>query len=291
MSRTVGCTKVDIKDSVYTSINTCLVEPNAFASDEQRPMSALVCSDHEHETAQSSPFPFSPAQNEELTYYCGVGLTSVSLPKELSTKANGIDVVPSEISSTMPPQQVTPPVSATPAEVRELALAEPQSEKLFNRAVYASTAYETRATWRESLRGAAYVAWIMLGPFLDMVWVIIPTQLFLRSPYVAGTRAVWPQKLLQWLEKTYFAMLGGLLEVGGGMELVVTTGDKDTGQLSFTPEEHVLLLCNHRTEIDWIFFWYVRIETTSCSQVIATDTDRVLGTWRSASTAMAGSAS
>ncbi|GMF26276.1 unnamed protein product [Phytophthora lilii] len=46
-------------------------------------------------------------------------------------------------------------------------------------------------------------------------------------------------------------MLAGLLELVGGVSVVVT-GDEP---LSCGPRDHVLLLCNHRSEVDWIFFW------------------------------------
>lgn len=157
----------------------------------------------------------------------------------------------------MPPQHVNPPGDVVSAQyVAAQELCEPESEKAINRAVYPSTKYESKPTWAESLCGWAYVSWIMLGPFLDMIWVIIPTQIFLRSSLLFGKQAAWPQKLLQWLEETYYSMLGGLLETFGGMEFVITMDDQlSEDNMLFPINEQVLLICNHRTEIDWIFFW------------------------------------
>ncbi|TMW65154.1 hypothetical protein Poli38472_009321 [Pythium oligandrum] len=161
----------------------------------------------------------------------------------------------------MPPENPPAPLefatpSASTSREHAHAQSEPDNEKLLNRAVYPSTKYESPPTWAQSIAGWAYVSWIMLGPFLDMVWVIIPTRFFIRSSMLAGKEAVWPQKLLKWLEETYYSMLGGLLEIAGGMKFVITTDDKESAAgLTFPEQDQVLLLCNHRTEIDWIFFW------------------------------------
>ncbi|CAH0476015.1 unnamed protein product [Peronospora belbahrii] len=47
-------------------------------------------------------------------------------------------------------------------------------------------------------------------------------------------------------------MSSGLLELVGGVRIIVTG---DEGEIHFQFQDHVLLVCNHRSEVDWIFFW------------------------------------
>ncbi|KAE9027492.1 hypothetical protein PR001_g11954 [Phytophthora rubi] len=125
---------------------------------------------------------------------------------------------------------------------------EPDAERPPNLAVHPSTACETPGTWSGCVIGCWYLLLLVACAFLNAAFVLWPLTL-LRWGFRLSIRSCRP--VFRVLEAQYFAMLSGLLELVGGVTLVVT-GDES---LHFEPRDHVLLLCNHRSEVDWVFFW------------------------------------
>ncbi|DAZ96688.1 TPA: hypothetical protein N0F65_009155 [Lagenidium giganteum] len=127
---------------------------------------------------------------------------------------------------------------------------QPEPEPLLNRAVMPDVKYETDGTLLQSIAGKLYVLLLVVAALLDMMFFILPLKFVLR-PLVLGNGGY--QRCMRVVEGLFFAMMAGLLEVVGGLNMVITTDADDT--LRFEDFEHVLLIANHRTEIDWIFFW------------------------------------
>ncbi|ETK84520.1 hypothetical protein, variant 1 [Phytophthora nicotianae CJ01A1] len=127
-------------------------------------------------------------------------------------------------------------------------VAEPEAESVLGRAVHPSTKFETPWTWSGCIIGCSYLLLLVVTAFLNATFVLWPLTLlcWTRILSIRSCRSVF-----RFLEDKYFAMLSGYLEFVGGVKIVMT-GDEE---LQFDPQEHVLLICNHRSEVDWIFFW------------------------------------
>ncbi|KAG7385168.1 hypothetical protein PHYPSEUDO_001796 [Phytophthora pseudosyringae] len=123
------------------------------------------------------------------------------------------------------------------------SVAEPESEPVLKRATL-----DPRGTWSGCVIGCSYALLLVVCAFLNAAFVLWPLRL-LRWSCRLPIRSCRP--VFRFAEDKYFAMLSGVLELVGGVQLVVT-GDEE---LQFEPQDHVLLLCNHRSEVDWIFFW------------------------------------
>ncbi|KAF1779505.1 Concanavalin A-like lectin/glucanase domain [Phytophthora cactorum] len=141
---------------------------------------------------------------------------------------------------------ITEPVHVEHAEAHETS--KPEAEPALSRAVHPSTKFETPWTWSGCVIGCSYLLLLVTCAFLNATFVLWPLTL-LRWTRVHSIRSC--RSIFRFLEDKYFTMLSGYLELVGGVKIVVT-GDEE---LQFKPQEHVLLICNHRSEVDWIFFW------------------------------------
>ncbi|KAF4320229.1 hypothetical protein BBO99_00004242 [Phytophthora kernoviae] len=127
-------------------------------------------------------------------------------------------------------------------------MAEPEHEQDLNCVVHPSTKVEAPASWSGCVIGTGYLLLLVVCAFLNVAFVLWPLML-LRWTFGLSIRTCRP--IFRLLESAYFSMLAGLLEFVGGVKIVVT-GDEE---LEFRPQDQVLLICNHRSEVDWIFFW------------------------------------
>ncbi|KAF4033136.1 Acyltransferase [Phytophthora infestans] len=125
---------------------------------------------------------------------------------------------------------------------------EPDAEPVLNRVIHPSTNFETAWTWSGCIIGCSYLLLLVVCAFLNTTSVLWPLTLLQWSHLLSTRSCRW---ICRFLEDKYFAMLSGYVELVGGVKIIIT-GDEE---LQFTPHEHVLLICNHRSEVDWIFFW------------------------------------
>ncbi|RLN71048.1 hypothetical protein BBJ28_00006946, partial [Nothophytophthora sp. Chile5] len=134
------------------------------------------------------------------------------------------------------------------------SVSEPEEEQQLNLAVHPSTSLESPACWSGWVVGVGYVLLLVLCAFLNAAFVLWPVTLLRRTLKLSRQSY---KAVFSFVEGAYFAMLAGLLEVLGGVKIVVTTdGESD---MVFRPQDHVLLISNHRSEVDWIFFWNVAL--------------------------------
>lgn len=143
-----------------------------------------------------------------------------------------------------------PPLLSTASET-PLNLTTPMR----NKAVYPSRRYETKSTWLQCVFGVLYLLLIVVCSFLNVVYFLFPLDYIIRP--LCG-RTIY-KRIFKVFEGLFFAMLAGLLEYVAGVKLVITT---DAGDASLEPHDHpfaradqTMLICNHRTEVDWLFFW------------------------------------
>lgn len=114
------------------------------------------------------------------------------------------------------------------------------------------------STWLEKIRGFCFAISMLLSAFFGSVYVLLPlAPLLFLCPRLwrrvvdrlFGFWLVMPSvKFVLFIKSIYF--LKGLMEYLFGVQFTVT-GDKI---------EHIepsLLICNHRTRLDWLFFWNV----------------------------------
>ncbi|TYZ62222.1 hypothetical protein PybrP1_002082 [[Pythium] brassicae (nom. inval.)] len=124
-----------------------------------------------------------------------------------------------------------------------------------NKAVYPSRRFETKSTWLQSVFGVLYLLLIVVCAFLNMVYFLFPLDYVLR-PLVG--RNIY-KRVLKVFEGLFFAMLAGLLEYVAGVKLVITAdpGDEslEASDAPFKITDQTMVISNHRTEIDWLFFW------------------------------------
>lgn len=142
--------------------------------------------------------------------------------------------------------------SEQPPPTKNRNATEPEPESSLRRAVHPSTAFEAPATWFGCVIGCSYLLLLVLCAFLNAAFILWPLALlrWLCSLPIGSVRPVF-----RCLEAQYFSMLSGLLELVGGVKLFVTGDDS----LHFQHQDHVLMICNHRSEVDWIFFWNLAI--------------------------------
>ncbi|KAL4146529.1 hypothetical protein PRNP1_012393 [Phytophthora ramorum] len=138
--------------------------------------------------------------------------------------------------------------SSSQAQPHAGSLPEPETEQQLNRAIHPSAKLESPGTFSGCVIGCSYVLLLVLCAFLNVALVLWPLTLLKRT-FGLSIRTCRP--VFRLLEDNYFAMLSGFLELVGNVKIVIT-GDEE---LQFQPKDHVLLICNHRSEVDWIFFW------------------------------------
>lgn len=131
---------------------------------------------------------------------------------------------------------------------------EPENEMQVDRAVHPSAKFETPATWGGCVLGACYVLLLVVCAFVNVALLGYPLQIIQR---VLGLRDATCRPVLRVLEDWYFAMLAGLLELVGGVRIAVTADSSEAQGIVFPTNAKVLLICNHRSEVDWFFFWNV----------------------------------
>lgn len=133
-----------------------------------------------------------------------------------------------------------------------LNVATPQQR---NKAVYPSRRYETKSTWVQRVFGVLYLLLIVVCAFLNTVYFLFPLDYVLRP--VLGRNLY--KRVLKVFEGLFFAMLAGLLEYVAGVKLVLTAdpGDEslEASDAPFALTDQTMVISNHRTEIDWLFFW------------------------------------
>jgi 1-acyl-sn-glycerol-3-phosphate acyltransferase len=127
---------------------------------------------------------------------------------------------------------------------------EPEQEMCENRAVYPSVKYEKPPTWAQRIRGFIYISIILVCPFLDMILVFVP-MFFLVRPFLNKSQY---RRFNSYIEKCFYTMISGLLELYGGMQVILTT-EPNQKDFTFKDEDQILLIANHRSEVDWLFFW------------------------------------
>uniref|UniRef100_K3X0I2 Phospholipid/glycerol acyltransferase domain-containing protein n=1 Tax=Globisporangium ultimum (strain ATCC 200006 / CBS 805.95 / DAOM BR144) TaxID=431595 RepID=K3X0I2_GLOUD len=163
--------------------------------------------------------------------------------------------VPPALTVTTPAPRV--PSVSFPAPLLSTASETPLnlSTPMRNKAVYPSRRYEKKSTWLQCIFGALYLLLIVVCAFLDTVYFLFPIDYIVRPLF---GRNIY-KRVYKFFEGLFFAMLSGLLEFVAGVKIVVTM---DPGDESLEPEDkpfgygdQVLMICNHRTEIDWLFFW------------------------------------
>ncbi|CAH0484660.1 unnamed protein product [Peronospora farinosa] len=124
----------------------------------------------------------------------------------------------------------------------------PDVKSMLHRAVHPNAKFEACVTWFGCIIGCSYLILLVTCAFLNVALILWPLTL-LRRCCNLSIRTIRP--VFCFLEDKFFSMSSGLLELVGGVRLVVT-GDEE---LQFQPQDHVLLICNHRSEVDWIFLW------------------------------------
>ncbi|XP_055721694.1 lysocardiolipin acyltransferase 1-like [Salvelinus fontinalis] len=105
-----------------------------------------------------------------------------------------------------------------------------------------------------SVRGLYFVVTLFLGSFLGSILMLVPVlPLMLMSP-------AWYRWITNSIVATWLTLHVALLELVFGV-MVVITGD------GFIPEEHSVIIMNHRTHLEWMFLWccllrysYLRLE-------------------------------
>ncbi|KAG7401257.1 hypothetical protein PHYBOEH_002061 [Phytophthora boehmeriae] len=128
------------------------------------------------------------------------------------------------------------------------SMAEPEREQNLNLAVHPSSQFEAPASFSGCVIGTSYLLLLVACAFLNAAFVLWPLTL-LRWTFGLSVRTC--RTVFRPLEDAYFSMLAGLLEFVGGVKIVVTGVE----ELEFKPHDQVLLISNHRSEVDWIFFW------------------------------------
>lgn len=173
-------------------------------------------------------------------------------------------VVPGTLAEMTPLPTPPPPAPSAPsasstfpaplhstASESQLNLSTPKR----NKAVYPSRRYEKKSTWLQCIFGALYLLMIVVCAFLDVVYFLFPIDYIIRPIFGRGIY----KRVYKFFEGLVFAMLAGLLEFVAGVKIVVTM---DPGDESLEPQnnpfgfsDQILMICNHRTEVDWLFFW------------------------------------
>ncbi|KAL7687550.1 putative phospholipid/glycerol acyltransferase [Plasmopara halstedii] len=125
---------------------------------------------------------------------------------------------------------------------------EPEDEYVPNQAVHPSIELEPPWTYPGLVIGSSYVLLLFLCAFLNTTFLLWPVTV-LRWSHILSARSC--RHVCRFFENLYFAMLSGCLELLGGVKIILT-GDEIPQS---NPQEHMLLICNHRSEVDWIFFW------------------------------------
>ncbi|KAF0689078.1 Aste57867_19350 [Aphanomyces stellatus] len=117
-----------------------------------------------------------------------------------------------------------------------------------DKAVHPRVEYEDKATSLGKAKGVIYILSLFAAALSVSYLVIVPTVVLVAfvSPKLA-------QHVYRVCLGLFCAYSSGVLEYACGMEVVVTGEDGET--LDFKDTDRVLLISNHRTEIDWLLHW------------------------------------
>ncbi|EQC42246.1 hypothetical protein SDRG_01080 [Saprolegnia diclina VS20] len=116
------------------------------------------------------------------------------------------------------------------------------------KAMFPGPQYEDAPTLPGKFAGAMYVVIIILMTLGFGFYIVVPTLLLLSwtCPTVA-------EHIYRVVLGLFCATVSGILEHLGGMDVVVTGEDGET--FAFDDSDRILLISNHRTEIDWLLHW------------------------------------
>ncbi|OQS05751.1 lysocardiolipin acyltransferase [Thraustotheca clavata] len=108
--------------------------------------------------------------------------------------------------------------------------------------------YEESPTLQGKIMGILYVFTIIFMTLGFGFYIVVPVLILVS--WWAPTLAEHVYRIVLGL---FCATVSGILEHLGGMEVVVTTEDGET--FEFKESDRILLISNHRTEIDWLLHW------------------------------------
>ncbi|OQR82347.1 lysocardiolipin acyltransferase [Achlya hypogyna] len=117
-----------------------------------------------------------------------------------------------------------------------------------SKAVNPSREYEAPPTLGGKVAGVAYVLFIVLMALGFGFYIVVPALLLLS--WSAPTAAEHVYRVVLGL---FCATVSGIFEHLAGMEVIVTGEDGET--FDFKESDRILLISNHRTEIDWLLQW------------------------------------
>ncbi|CAK4628434.1 hypothetical protein AeMF1_001933 [Aphanomyces euteiches] len=125
--------------------------------------------------------------------------------------------------------------------------AKADTEKV-EKAVHPRSEYEEPATVTSKAIGVLYILSLFIAALAMGYFVLVPTALV-----IALWSPVQAQKVYRILLGLFCAYASGVFEYLNGMDVVVTGEAGETFQ--FNESDRVLLISNHRTEIDWMLHW------------------------------------
>lgn len=136
--------------------------------------------------------------------------------------------------------------------LRPPTAAEPEQEELLNRAIHPSAKYEGPSTWGGCVLGVGFLLVLVVCAFLNVAFVELPLR-FLHHVRLLGDKP-W-RAIERVVEGWFFAMFAGLIEMVAGVQINMTADPAEDPAMAFPEHARVLLISNHRTEVDWLFFW------------------------------------
>ena len=116
------------------------------------------------------------------------------------------------------------------------------------KAIYPQSQYENKPTIYTKWIGGSYILSLLIVTIAYGFYVVVPVMLI--GTWIAPT---WTQYLYRRVLGLFCAYVCGVFEYLNGMQVVVTGENGETFQ--FKETDRVLLISNHRTEIDWLLHW------------------------------------
>ncbi|ETW05559.1 hypothetical protein H310_03309 [Aphanomyces invadans] len=117
-----------------------------------------------------------------------------------------------------------------------------------DKAVHPRAEYEGVATGTDKVKGVAFILSLFTATLAMGYFVIVPTAVV-----VATMSPTLAQYIYRVLLGHFCAYSSGVFEYLSGMEVVITGEAGET--FEFKDSDRVLLISNHRTEIDWLLHW------------------------------------
>lgn len=113
------------------------------------------------------------------------------------------------------------------------------------RAIHAKAKNKIPATLWNRINGLAYVSMFWMLSWINYCFLLLPLSL------ICPTTRIYNQ-LAEWIQMPYFTFITAWLEFIHGMKVTISCPDRN---LDFGANENLLIICNHRTELDWLFHW------------------------------------